>query len=507
MNKEILLIVDSISNEKNMEKELIFNAIKAALQAITAKQYGQNADIRVEINRKTGDYETFRRWLVVADDALIAEEFVNNQITLSKAKEIDVSLNVGDIIEEPVESIKLEFGRIAAQQARQIIMREIRLAERSEIIRRIKEQLGTLISGMVKKVARDSVLLEMGEGMEGLILREELLPREALQVGDRVRAILYDVRSDRKGTMLYLSRTRPEMLAELFKLEVPEIGEEIIEIKAIARDPASRSKMAVKTNDGRIDPVGACVGIRGSRVQAVSSELGGEKIDIILWDADPAQLVVNAMAPAEIGSIVVDESTRSMDIVVQEENLAQAIGRNGQNVRLASELTRWKLNILTSKEAEKKSKKESSSAIGLLTEALDVDAEVAEILLQEGFRNLEDIAYTPLTDLTAIEGFDAEIAEALRNRARDALLKQALTSVDTSSSAKEPAKDLLTMEKMTRHLAYVLANHGIVTRNDLAECAVDDLEEIEELSEKEAAELIMIARKPWFEKKTKKAAD
>lgn len=519
-NKEILLIVDSISNEKGMEKEPIFRAIEIALEAITAKHCGAETDIRIAINRKTGDYETFRRWTVVADGAPFTPNAtlteakkdelstdtsnIERHITLSKAQKIDPELNVGDIVEEPMEAVPLEFGRIAAQQARQIIMREIRLAERNEIIKRLKEQVNHLINGIVKKISRDSILLDMGENMEGTITKEELLPRETIHMGDRVRAILYDVKSDRNGTMLYLSRTRPEMLAELFKLEVPEIIEETIEIKGVARDAGSRSKMAVKTNDGRIDPVGACVGIRGSRVQAVSNELGGEKVDIILWDSDPAQLVVNAMAPAEISSIVVDENNHSMDIIVREEHLAQAIGRNGQNVRLASELTRWRLNVLTDKEAEKKSKKESAGTVEMLTSSLDVDAEVAELLIQEGFHSLEDVAYTQLKDLASIEGFDTEIAEALRDRARDILLQQALTSTDSLSAAVEPAKDLLEMEKMTRHLAYILANHDIITRNDLAECSVDDLEEIEELSEKKAAELIMIARKPWFAKEKQK---
>jgi len=527
MNKEILLIVDSISNEKDMDKEPIFHAIEVALEAITAKRYEQDqeasAAIRVLINRKTGDYETFRRWTVVEDNASgdggdssskndeKKEAIVDptttllghpgSQITLSKAKQIDPELEVGDIVEEPIESIEFGFGRIAAQQARQIIMREIRIAERNEIIKRLQTQIGSLISGTAKKISRESILLDMGNGMEGTIFREELLPREAVHIGDRIRAVLYDVKSDRKGTMLYLSRIRPEMLVELFRLEVPEINEEIITIKAVARDPGSRAKMAVKTNDGRIDPVGACVGMRGSRVQAVSGELGGEKIDIILWDADPAQMVVNAMAPAEIVSIVVDEDGKSMDLIVQEEHLAQAIGRNGQNVKLASELTKWRLNVLTVADAEKKSEKENVGVSELLTKSLDVDTEVAEILTREGYRSLEDIAYAPLSELASIEGFDEEIAETLRNRARDGLLQQALSSKETLSATVEPAKDLLEMEGMTRHLAYVLAGHGIVTREDLAEQSVDDLNGIGELSEKKAAELIMIARKPWFEEK------
>jgi transcription termination/antitermination protein NusA len=510
MNKEILLIVDSISNEKNMEKELIFHAIEVALETITinAKRYEPGTSIRVAINQKTGDYETFRRWTVVEDATPDAEptapELVAQQITLKAARAIDSELDVGDIVEEPVESVKFEFGRIAAQQARQIIMREIRIAERNKIVSRLKEQTGYLFNGVVKKITRDSVLLDLEDGMEGFMQKDDFLPREAIHMNDRVRAILKEVKSDRKGTLLHLSRTCPEMLVELFKLEVPEINEEVIEVKAVARDAGSRAKMAVKTNDGRIDPIGACIGIRGSRVQAVSNELGGEKIDIILWDADPAQLAVNAMSPAEIVSIVVDENSRNMDIVVKEENLAQAIGRNGQNVRLASELTKWRLNVLTVAAAEKKSKVESGSTVDLFVRALDVDTEVAEILAQEGFRSLEDIAYSPLTELTSIEDFDEEIAEALRDRARDVLLEQALDSKETLTAGAEPAKDLLEMEGMSRHLAYVLAGHGIITREDLAEQSVDELCEIKGLNEKRAAELIMTARKPWFEKKGKR---
>lgn len=499
-NKEILLIVDSISNEKGMEKELIFHAIEVALETITAKRYDEDVDIRVAIDRKTGDYSTFRRWNVVDDSAADSLE-EGKQILLSKARDIDDELEVGDIVEQPVESVNFDFGRIAARKALEVMMREIRLAERGVIIKRYQEQIDTLLSGVAKKVGRDFVLLDMGDGIEGVISKEEMLPREMIHIGDRVRAILYDVKSDRKGTVLQLSRTRPQMLVELFKLEVPEISEEVIEVKAVARDPGSRSKIAVKTNDGRIDPIGACVGIRGSRVQAVSNELGGEKVDIVSWDADPAQFVVNAMAPAEIISIVVDEASKGMDLVVSEDQLAQAIGRGGQNVRLASELTKWKLNVLTAAEEEKKSKEESADDINLFTRNLDVDDEVAELLVQEGFRTMENIAYAPLADLANIEGFDEEIAEALRNRARDVLLEQALTSKDTLSASAEPAKDLLEMDGMTRHLAYVLASCGIVTREDLAEQSVDELLEIKEINEDLAAKLIMTARKPWFDGK------
>ncbi|MCL5260657.1 MAG: transcription termination factor NusA [Gammaproteobacteria bacterium] len=495
MNKEILLVVDSISNEKGMEKEIIFKAIERALAAVAAKRYAEEVDIRVMINQKTGDYETFRRWTVI-DDAVETVEFPGREMQLAKARKIDPELEVGDVIEEPIESVG--FGRIAAQQAKQIIMREIRFAEREEIAKRYKQQLNLLLMGVVKKVSREGVILDMGSGVEALIHREEMLPRENARVGDRVRGVLYEVNDEYKAPMLLVSRTKPAMLVELFKLEVPEISEDVVTIKAVARDPGSRAKMAVKTNDGRIDPIGACVGIRGTRVQNVSNELGGERIDVILWDDDPAQLAVNAMAPAEIASIVVDEENKSMDIAVREDQLALAIGRNGQNVRLASELVGWKLNVSTTAEAEKKLKSETEKLSEVFTKSLDVDEELASILVQEGFRTLEDVAYAPVEDLVSIEGFDKEISEALRNRARDVLLEQALTSKSKVGSV-EPALDLIELEGMSRHLAYVLASHGIITREDLAEQSVDDLSDIEELSKEEAAKLIMAARKHWFE--------
>lgn len=495
MSKEILMVVESVSNEKSMEKEVIFKAIERALEAVTAKRYNEEVDIRVAIDRKTGNYETFRRWTVIEDNTPEVE-FPGKVITLTQARNIDPELEVGDVVEESVESV--EFGRIAAQQAKQIILREIRNAEREDVAKKYRDLLTTMLMGVVKKVSRDSVILDMGEGIEAAIFKEGLLPRETLRIGDRVRAILTEVRDDHKGPMLVMSRTRPEMLVELFKLEVPEINEDVIAIKAVARDPGSRAKMAVKTNDGRIDPIGACIGIRGSRVQNVSNELGGERVDVIMWDDDPAQMAVNAMAPAEIASIVVDEEKKSMAIVVREDQLALAIGRNGQNVKLASELTGWKLNVVSSEQAEKNLKAEAANYVELFTKSLDVDEDLASILVQEGFRTLEDIAYAPVNDLASIEGFDKEIAEALRNRARDVLLEQTLSS-KIDANVSEPAHDLLEMEGMTRHLAYVLASHGIVTREDLAEQSVDELSEIEEINEEQAAELIMTARKPWFE--------
>jgi len=495
MNKEILLVVDSVSNEKEMDKGVIFHAIESALAAVTAKRYQEeDVDIRVTIDRSVGDYETFRRWTVIGDDE--ESEFPAKHISLVKAHEVDKDLEVGDVIEEPVDSI--EFGRISAQLAKQVIMREIRIAEREDIVKRYKSLVDTLMMGVVKKVNRDFIILDMGSGVEAIIFRDGMLPKEAVRMHDRVRGILSSVRDDAKGPILVMTRTSPNMLVELFKLEVPEVAEDVIEIKAVARDPGLRAKIAVKTNDGRIDPIGACIGIRGSRVQNVSNELGGERIDVILWGDDPAQLVVNAMAPAEIASIVVDEDKHSMDIAVKEDQLALAIGRSGQNVKLASDLSGWKLNVVSVDEAEQKNKDESKHAKDLFIEALSVDEDLAGILVQEGFHSLEDVAYAPPEDLLAIEDFDKDIVEALRNRARDVLLEQALSSKSEVGSV-EPAQDLLELEGMTRHMAYVLAGKGIITREDLAEKAVDELEDIEELSAEDAAKFIMIARKPWFE--------
>ncbi|MDR1012293.1 MAG: transcription termination factor NusA [Coxiellaceae bacterium] len=495
MNKEILLVVDSVSNEKDMGKEVIFNAIERALEAVTAKRYLEEVNIKVVINRKTGDYETSRCWTVLNDNDNL--EFPEKQITLTQALKLNKEIEIGDIIEESIESV--EFGRISAQLAKQVIMREIRNAEREDIIKRYMKLVDTLMMGVVKKVNRDNVILDMGSGVEAIILRDGMLPKEALRLHDRIRGILVNVRSDSsKGPLLVMSRTVPKMLIELFKLEVPEIIEGIINIKAVARDHGLRSKIAVKTNDGRIDPIGACIGIRGSRVQNVSNELSGERIDVILWDDDPAQLVVNAMSPAEIVSIVVDEDKKAMDIAVREDQLALAIGRNGQNVKLASELSGWKLNVIGVEEAERKSKTEEKNVGSIFIENLAVDNDLANILVQEGFRTLEDVAYAPLEELLSIEGFDKDLAETLRNRARDSLLELVLSGT-SDAGAVEPAQDLLELEGMTRHLAYVLASKGIITREDLAEQATDDLDSIKELNQEDAAKLIMVARKPWFE--------
>ncbi|MFW0072857.1 MAG: transcription termination factor NusA [Coxiella-like endosymbiont] len=495
MNKNILLIVDSISNERGVSKEVIFEAIEAALATVTAKRY-KDADvkIRVAINREVGNYKTFRCWTVVESTNELLE-LPDQQMTLKQAQEIDPALEIGDVIEEPVESI--EFGRIAAQQAKQVIVQKVREAERAKIVQQYEKRLGELVIGVVKRVTRDNIILDMGENAEALLPREEMIPREAVRVNDRLRAYLCDVRRDKRGPQLFVSRTRPQFLIELFKIEVPEIGEEVIEIKGAARDPGSRAKIAVKTNDGRIDPIGACVGMRGSRVQAVSNELGGERIDIVLWDDNPAQLVINAMAPAEVPSIVVDEESHAMDIAVPEEQLSQAIGRNGQNVRLASELTGWTLNVMSEMQLAQKNEKEAGNIKSVFMEKLDVDEEVANALVQEGFMSLEDVAYVSKKELQSVEGFDEVIAAELQRRASDVLLTQEIANQEKINEVK-PAADLLDVQEMTEELARQLAAHEVLTRDDLAEMSVDDLKEIIEIDDESAAKLIMAARAHWF---------
>ncbi len=492
MNKEILLVAEAVSNEKGVSRDIIFEAIEQALASATKKRYDEDADINVIIDREDGNYETYRQWLVVSDDEMA---LLGTQFTTEEAAEKDASLQVGDVYKEQVENVG--FGRIAAQTAKQVIVQKVREAERAQVVEEYEHRMGELISGTVKKVTRDNIIVDLGNNAEASLPREELVGREVFRMGDRVRAILQDVRPEARGPQLFLSRACSDMLIELFKVEVPEISEEVIEIRAAARDPGSRAKIAVKTNDGRIDPVGACVGMRGSRVQAVSGELGNERVDIILWDDNPAQLVINAMAPAEVESIVVDEDTRSMDVAVAEDNLAQAIGRSGQNVRLASELTTWTINVMSMEDASEKHEKESGVVIGEFMESLDVDQDVAEVLVDEGFTSLEEVAYVPLEEMMGIDGFDEEIAEELRARAKDALLTQAIASEEQLGEV-EPAEDLLTMDGMERHLAFVLASKGIITMEDLAEQAIDDLVEIEGLDEQKAGELIMTARAPWF---------
>jgi transcription termination/antitermination protein NusA len=497
MNKEILLVVEAVSNEKGVDREVIFQAIEAALEAATKKKANEEINVKVEINRKTGDYLTFRRWLVIADDKEDEEgDGGLGTITLSEAKKQNSAIKVSEYISESIDSV--EFGRIAAQKAKQVIIQKVLEAERVQMVSAYKEKIGQLINGTVKKVTRDFVVLDLGNNAEAILPRNEMIPHEAVRIGDRVRAYLYDIHADGlKNPQILVSRTRPAMLVELFKIEVPEIGEELIEIRAAARDPGSRAKIAVKTNDGRIDPIGACVGMRGSRVQAVSSELGGERIDIVLWDDNPAQLVINAMAPAEVASIVVDEDTHTMDIAVKADQLSQAIGRHGQNVKLASELTSWTLNVMTEEQAKEKSNAEGEKILQLFQDKLGVEMAIAEILANEGFTSLEEIAYVPLQELLEIDDFDQTLVNNLRERAKAALLTQAIAK--EQALEVEPAADLLEMEGMNKDMAYMLASHGIITREDLAEQSVDDLLDIGDIDEDTAAKLIMTARKIWFD--------
>lgn len=493
MNKEILLVVDAVSNEKGVSKDVIFGAIEAALAMATKKRHGGEIDVRVEIDRDTGDYSAFRRWQAIDDE----EEFENPeaQIMLDEAQAQQPGITAGEYIEAPLEAV--EFGRIAAQTAKQVIFQKVREAERAQVVDAYIDRVGELVMGVVKRADRGNVILDLGGNAEAIILREDMIPRESLRPGDRVRGYLRDVRSEPRGPQLFVSRTAPQLLIELFKLEVPEAGEGLIEIKAAARDPGVRAKIAVKSNDQRIDPVGACVGMRGSRVQAVSNELSGERVDIILYDDNPAQFVINAMSPAEVVSIVVDEDSHTMDIAVSEENLSQAIGRGGQNIRLASQLSGWELNVMNESDAEKKSEQESAAVLKLLMEQLDVDEEVASILVQEGFSSIEEVAYVPVEEMLEIEEFDEDIVEELRNRARDVLLTRAIAGEEQAVGAA-PEQDLLDLDGMDETIAQALAGRGIVSREDLAEQALDDIIDIEGLDEERASQLIMEARAPWF---------
>jgi N utilization substance protein A len=495
MNKEILLVVDVVSNEKDVEKQIIFEAIEAALASATRKKHGGEIDVRVAIDRENGDYSSFRRWEVIEEPD--EEGFhPERQILLEEALKENPGIEAGAFIEEPMESIA--FGRIAAQTAKQVIVQKVREAERAKVVEAYKDRKGELVTGVVKRLERGNILLDLGGNAEALVPREEMIPRESVRTGDRLRGYLYDVRPDARGPQLFVSRTCPELLIELFKLEVPEVGEGLIDIIGAARDPGLRAKIAVKAKDQRIDPVGACVGMRGSRVQAVSNELNGERVDIILWNDNPAQFVINAMSPADVVSIVVDEESNSMTVAVEEENLSQAIGRGGQNVRLASELTGWELNVMNEAEAAERSEAEARELVEQFMEQLDVDEEVAVILVQEGFSNLEEVAYVPIEEMLEIEEFDQDIVEELRGRAQEVLLTQAIAREEELSDA-DPAEDLLTMDGMEKDLAYELARRGVKTMEDLAEQSVDELMEIEEMDEERAAQLIMTARAPWFE--------
>jgi N utilization substance protein A len=494
MNKEILLVVDAVSNEKAVPREKIFQALETALATATKKKYEGDIEVRVAIDRKTGDFDTFRRWQTVEGDGVMQNPY--REISLDAARFDDPSIQLGDFIEEQIDSIT--FDRITTQTAKQVIVQKVREAERAQVVEQFRDQEGTIVTGVVKKVTRDSVIIDLGNNAEGVIYREDMLPRESFRNGDRVRGLLAAVKPEARGSQLFVSRTHPDFLKELFRIEVPEIGEEIIEIKAAARDPGSRAKIAVKTNDRRIDPVGACVGMRGARVQAVSGELGGERIDIVLWDDNPAQFVINAMAPADVASLVVDEDNHTMDIAVISSNLAQAIGRNGQNVRLASQLSGWELNVMTVEDMQTKHQAEKDRILTLFTQALDIDDDFAELLVDEGFSTVEEIAYVPLSELQRIEELDDEQIEQLRDRAKQALSTQALAKEETLAGAK-PADDLLALEGMAQDLAYELAARGISTLEDLAEQGIDDLSGIPEMTEQKAGELIMAARNIcWF---------
>ena len=487
MSREILLLVDALAHEKNVGKEVIFTALELALASATKKKHHDDADVRVEIDRETGEYKTFRRWQFVEYDLL-----ENSAYQIDEEDERSKGLNIGDYYEEPLESI--EFGRIGAQAAKQVILQKVREAEREQILEDFLARDEKLVTGVIKRMEKGNAIIEVGR-IESLLPREQMIPKENLRVGDRVRAYLSRIERGGRGPQLILSRITPASLIRLFELEVPEIEEGLLEIRSAARDPGLRSKIAVKSNDQRLDPVGTCVGMRGSRVQAVTAELAGERVDIVLWSMEPAQFVINAMSPAEVSSIVVDEDAHSMDVVVEEEQLALAIGRNGQNVRLASELTGWTINILTVDQAAQKNQEEYASVSHLFMEKLDVDEEVAEILVQEGFSTLEEIAYVPLAEMLEIDAFDEDTVEELRKRARAALLTEAIAKEE---KVEEAAEDLLSLEGMDDATAHLLASKGISTMDDLAELAIDELVELTAMDEERAKALIMKAREPWF---------
>lgn len=494
MSKEILLVAEAVSNEKQVPREKIFEALEFALASATKKKNEGNIEVRVSIDRDTGDFDTFRRWMVVADDVVQENPFA--EITLSAAQVDEPDIEVGGFVEEQIESIS--FDRITTQTAKQVIVQKVREAERAQMIAEYESKVGELVTGTVKKVNRDNVIIDLGNNAEGVIFREDMLPRETFRPGDRVRGLLYVIKPEARGAQLFISRTHPDMLVELFRLEVPEIAEETLEIMAAARDPGARAKIAVKTNDKRLDPVGACVGMRGSRVQAVSSELGGERVDIVLWDDNPASFVINAMAPAEVASIVVDEDAKSMDIAVEPDNLAQAIGRNGQNIRLASQLTEWELNVMTVEDLNTKHEAENQKVLSVFTEGLEIDEDFALVLVEEGFTSLEEIAYVPVSELLEIEGLDEELVEELRNRAKATLTTRALANEESLESA-EPQQELLDLAGMDKHVAYILASRGITNLELLAEQGTDEISDIEELTEEKAGELIMAARNlVWF---------
>lgn len=495
MSKELLLVVEAVANEKGVPEDVILEAIEAALASAAKKRYPeQDVAIRVAIDPKDGSYETFRRWEVVADDVVM--ESPDRQLRLMDAVEESDGAEVGDFIEEQIENA--EFGRIAAQAAKQVIVQRVREAERQQVVDEWKDRVGELVNGTVKRVERGNIYVDLGGNAEGFIPKDKGIPRDILRTGDRVRGYLYDVRSEPRGPQLFISRAAPEFMMELFRLEVPEVGQGLVSIMACARDPGDRAKIAVLAHDNRTDPIGACIGMRGSRVQAVTNELNGERVDIVLWSDNAAQFVINAMAPAEVQSIIVDEEKHSMDLAVAEELLAKAIGKGGQNVRLASRLTGWQLNVMTADQVQAKSEAEQAVARQLFVDKLEVDEEIAGILVAEGFSTVEEIAYVPVGELLAVEGFDEDIVEELRARARDALLNDALAA-EEELDENQPAEDLLTLEGMDEATAYVLASRGVRTREDLAELAVDEITDLEDMDEARASALIMEARKHWFE--------
>jgi len=489
MSREILLLVDALAREKNVDKNIVFGALELALASATKKRFNEDVDVRAAVDRTTGDFSFFRRWQVV-DEAEF--EAPSRQYLLREAREQNPESQIGDYVEEPLGG--LEVGRIGAQTAKQVILQKIRDAEREQILNDFLTRKEHLVTGMIKRMERGSAIIESGR-LEAVLPREQMIPKENLRVGDRVRAYIWKIDRVSRGPQLILSRTVPEFLVKLFELEVPELEDRLLEIKAAARDPGSRAKIAVKSNDPRIDPIGTCVGMRGSRVQAVTSELAGERVDIVLWNPDPAQFVINALAPAEVSSIVVDEEKHSMDIVVEEENLAQAIGRTGQNVRLAGDLTGWELNIMTPDESRKKTEEETTRVRSLFVDALDVDEEVAGILVQEGFATLEEVAYVPLNEMLEIEAFDEATVNELRSRARNALLTQAIAGEE---KVEHDIEDLLKVAGMDNDTARLLASKGVSTQEELADYASDDLVELAGLDAERAKELIMAARAPWF---------
>ncbi|MGF1741072.1 transcription termination factor NusA [Vibrio profundum] len=491
MSKEILAVVEAVSNEKAIPRESIFEALEIALATSTKKKHEIEIEVRVEIDRKTGEFDTFRRWEVVEE-----VELPTKQITLEAARYEDETMDVGDFVEDDIQSVT--FDRITTQTAKQVIVQKVREAERAQIVEQFIDNEGDLVTGVVKKVNRETVVLDLGNNAEAVILRDDQLPRENFRPGDRARGLLYSVKPEARGFQLFITRSKPEMLVELFRVEVPEVGEELIELKAAARDPGSRAKIAVKTNDRRIDPVGACVGMRGARVQAVSGELGGERIDIVLWDDNPAQFVINSMAPADVASIIVDEDAHAMDVAVEPDNLAQAIGRNGQNVRLASQLTGWELNVMTVEDLQKKHQEEEQASVENFMKHLDIEQDFAEMLVGEGFSTLEEVAYVPVNELLSVDGLNEELVEELRNRAKESLTTLALAQEESFEGLK-PAEDLLALEGLERELAFKLAAKGVVTLEDLADQGVDELEGIEDLTEERAGALIMAARNIcWF---------